>query len=435
MTRRLVVVSVDALSVDNWNDVLTLPTFKSLIESGAYSNQLSSVFPTVTYAVHATMVTGMFPENHGILHNHPLQPFVPEKEKQWYWYRRDLRAQPIYDVARIHGLTTAAFLWPTTGRAKIHYNLPEIVALKGENQALKVLRNGSTLYCMELELRFRHIRQGIGQPYLDDFTTACAVHTIKTRRPHLTMVHLIDLDDRKHYYGTKSGEAKAALERMDRRLAEIIAATKAAGTYAETTFLVVGDHGQLDVNTRVRPNILLREAGLQGQESGSTELRAYLQCNGGSAYLYVKDGDVDTRALAIAALEAASAASKWGIERVLTGECLAALRVGSGIAAAVEAKTGVTFEEAFDEPAILEIPPTVGKFANHGYSLDKPNYTCVFIGAGPAVTRRGVLGPLHMVDLAPTMAQVLGIPFPGCDGTAIAGVGAAAQVKVGKYGS
>ncbi len=59
----------------------------------------------------------------------------------------------------------------------------------------------------------------------------------------------------------------------------------------------------------------------------------------------------------------------------------------------------------------------------------------MFIGAGPAVARRGALGPLHMVDIAPTMAQVLGIPFPGCDGTAIAGVGAAAQVKVGKYGS
>ncbi|MBT9156940.1 MAG: hypothetical protein DDT37_01937 [Firmicutes bacterium] len=146
MIRRLVVISIDALSIDNWNEVLTLPTFKSLIESGVYSNQLSSVFPIVTYAVHANMVTGMFPENHGILHNHPLQPFVPEKEKQWYWYHRDLRAQPIYDVARIFGLTTAAFLWPTTGRAKIHYNLPEIVALKRENQALKVLRNGSTLY-------------------------------------------------------------------------------------------------------------------------------------------------------------------------------------------------------------------------------------------------------------------------------------------------
>ncbi|MBT9156939.1 MAG: hypothetical protein DDT37_01936 [Firmicutes bacterium] len=91
------------------------------------------------------------------------------------------------------------------------------------------------------------------------------MHTIKTRRPHLTLVHLIDLDDRKHYYGTKNGEAKAALERMDRRLKEIIAATRAAGTYAETTFLVVGDHGQLDVNTRVRPNILLRAAGLQGK--------------------------------------------------------------------------------------------------------------------------------------------------------------------------
>ncbi|MBT9177143.1 MAG: hypothetical protein DDT20_01473 [Firmicutes bacterium] len=138
---------------------------------------------------------------------------------------------------------------------------------------------------------------------------------------------------------------------------------------------------------------------------------------------------------AIAALKEACATGQWGIERVFTGECLATLRVGSGIAAAVEAKTGVTFEEAFDEPAQIEIAPAVGKFANHGYSLDKPDYTCVFIVAGPAVARQGDLGPLHMVDIAPTMAKVLGIPFPGCDGTAIAGVGASAQVVVGKHGS
>ncbi|MBS3984354.1 MAG: alkaline phosphatase family protein [Selenomonadales bacterium] len=423
MTRRLVVVSVDALSIDNWSQVESLPTFRSLIENGASSRELYSVFPTLTYAVHATIVTGMYPKNHGILHNHPLQPFVPEKEKQWYWYRRELRAQPIYDVARIHGLTTAAFLWPTTGKANIDYNLPEIVALKGENQALKVLRNGSFLYCLELELRYRHVRKGIGQPYLDDFTTACAVHTLKARRPHLTLIHLIDLDDRKHYFGTKSQEAQAALERMDRRLAEIIAATKEAGTYADTTFLVLGDHGQLDVDTRVRPNLLLSAAGLQMGEGTGTNWRAYLQCNGGSAYLYVRDGDAEARDQAISALEVACAAGAWGIERVYTGDSLAALCVGGGIAAVIEAKRGVTFEEAFAEPSVASIAPAQGKYANHGYSLSKPNYTCVFVAAGKGVARRGDIGEMRMVDIAPTMAKILRLPFPSCDGQAMAGFG------------
>jgi len=334
-----------------------------------------------------------------------------------------LRAQPIYDVARIHGLKTAALLWPTTGKARIHYNLPEIVALKGENQAVKVLRNGSMLYCLELELRFRHVRKGIGQPYLDDFTTACAVHTLKTRRPHLTLIHLIDLDDRKHYFGTQSPQAQAALERMDRRLAEIIAATKAAGTYAETTFLVLGDHGQLDVNTRVRPNILLREAGLQWKSRDSMSWRAYLQCNGGSAYLYVQPGDSEAREQALTTLLAAAQDEKWGIERIYTGDDLTALRVGRNIAAVVEAKTGYTFEEAFDEPASTDFPNPAGKYANHGYSLSKPNYTCIFIAAGAGVARQGSLGPLRMVDVAPTMANILRLPFPSCDGTAIPGLG------------
>ena len=423
MSKRLVVISVDALSVDNWEQVNSLPTFRALLEQGAFSRELRSVFPTLTYAVHTTMVTGVHPATHGILHNNPLQPLVPEKEKAWYWYSRVIRAQTIYEVASAHGLRTAALLWPVTGGANINYNLPEIAALPGENQALKVRRHGSPLFCLELELRFGRLRSGASQPALDNFVTASAVHTLRTKRPDLMLIHLIDLDDKKHYFGTDSLEARQALERMDSRLAAIIGATKAAGTFAETAFLVIGDHGQLNVDYRVRPNNLLREQGLINLDGGKSEWRAYVQCSGGSAYLYVREGDLAAHEKAMAILLEAAGEDKYGIEAVHGPAAFPDLCGAHGIAAVIEARQGYYFDEAIAEPTVHYITAPGKQYATHGYSPHKPDYTCLFIAAGNGVLRRGDLGALEMVDIAPTMANLLGLPFSRRDGRPIAGLG------------
>lgn len=79
-----------------------------------------------------------------------------------------------------------------------------------------------------MEMKYGKIRQGIQQPYLDDFTTACAVDTIKNKKPELFMLHLIDLDDSKHLKGTKGSHIDDVLSRMDRRIGAIINATKEA---------------------------------------------------------------------------------------------------------------------------------------------------------------------------------------------------------------
>ncbi|HHU19358.1 MAG TPA: hypothetical protein GXZ58_03805 [Bacilli bacterium] len=97
----------------------------------------------------------------------------------------------IYDALKANGLTSAGILWPVTAKSSITYNLPEVVAINGENQALKVLKNGSPLFCLGLELKYGRIREGTSQPYLDDT---------------------------KHAYGTKGQAVDNVIERMDKRL-------------------------------------------------------------------------------------------------------------------------------------------------------------------------------------------------------------------------
>lgn len=145
----------------------------------------------MTYVVHSTMVTSVYPDKHGVRHNNPLQPFVEANNQAWHWYRDDLNVPTIYDALKANGLTSAGILWPVTAKSSITYNLPEVVAINGENQALKVLKNGSPLFCLGLELKYGRIREGTSQPYLDDT---------------------------KHAYGTKGQAVDNVIERMDKRL-------------------------------------------------------------------------------------------------------------------------------------------------------------------------------------------------------------------------
>ncbi len=416
IARHLIVVSYDAFSEDNWSYASSLPNLSKLIQAGAHSTKLRSVFPTLTYVVHTTIATGVYPNKHGIFNNNPLQPFVPEEEQTWFWYRDAIQAPTIYDAAHEQGLRTAGLLWPVSGRSSIHYNLPEIRAIKNENQALKILRSGSALYCLGMELKFGRTRQGIAQPNLDDFTTQCAVDTIKHKKPNLLMLHLIDLDDTKHAYGTDSEQVRDAITRMDRRIGDLMRAVQEAGIADDTVFLVIGDHGQFNVKRRVHLNNLLRDKGLIFEENGLLRWRAYFQCGGGAAYLHIQPGDEEAEQLALAALADYMQDDASGIERLYTGDELDAAYASRVARVMLDAKLDYSFDESLSEHLIEDLEAQGIKHATHGYSPDREGYRCNLVISGKGVKSGYSLGDVQMVDIAPTMARVLGIRFEKCDG-------------------
>ena len=404
--KHLVVISYDAFSEDNWEKASKLPNLAKLIANGAYTTKLKSVYPSLTYPAHTTMVTGVYPAKHGIYHNNPFQPFVEEKDQKWFWFKKEIKVPAIYDALQAQGLKSAAILWPVTGRAAIRYNLPEIRAIKNENQALKVLKNGSPLYCIGMESKFGRIRRGIEQPYLDNFTTKCAVDTILRKKPNLLLLHLIDLDDAKHQHGTESREIEKVLIRMDKRLGEILNAVTAAGIKENTVFLVVGDHGQITIRYKVKLNQLFRERGLIYEENGRLKWRAYLQSAGGAAYLHIKENDQEAERLALDILNKAIAEESYGLEGLCT----------DSFPYLLEAKKGYCFEDGLDGPVVTDLKKQGINYATHGFSPDKPGYRCNLVIAGDCIKPGCQLGEIQMVDLAPTMASILGIDFYNCDG-------------------
>lgn len=414
--KHLVVISYDAFSEDNWEKASGLPNLSKLIKNGVYSTELKSVYPTLTYVVHTTMVTGVYPDKHGICHNNPFQPFIREEEQEWFWFKKDVKVPAVYDALKQHKMKSAGLLWPVTGKASLDYNMPEIRAIRNENQALKILRNGTPFYCIRLDKKFGHLRKGIEQPYLDDFTTACAVDTIKRKKPNLLLMHLIDLDDAKHNYGTDSPEIEQVLIRMDKRLGDIMKAAEEAGLKEDTVFLVVGDHGQINVRYKVRLNQLLKEKGLIYEENGEMKWRAYVQNAGGAAYLHLKENDHEAEKLALNILKEAMSDESYGIERIYTRTELEHYPAAPFTGYMLEAKKGYCFEDTPDGPVVTDLEEQSIKYATHGYLPDKPEYQCNMVISGDCIKDQYQLGEIQMVDIAPTIANILGIDFSQCDG-------------------
>lgn len=258
MTKHLFIISLDALGSLDLKDMSELPVLHELIQNGTHIEEVTTIYPSLTYPAHTSIITGHYPKTHGIVNNTRIQP---EKDSpDWYWYKKAIQVPTLYELAKEKQMTTAAFLWPVAAKSGIDYNIAEIFPNRfWLTQMMVSLNSSSPLFLIDMERKFGNLRNGINQPALDDFLTAGVVDTIKTKKPNLLLAHLVDMDSMRHAHGVHSVEAKEALKRHDNRLGQIIQATKEAGIYENTVFAVLGDHYQIDVTHAIRLNLLFAE--------------------------------------------------------------------------------------------------------------------------------------------------------------------------------
>ncbi|WP_010677516.1 alkaline phosphatase family protein [Bacillus timonensis] len=426
LTEHLLVISFDCLSSLDFPIIKELPHFKKLLEHASFCRNVETIYPSVTYPCHATIVTGKFPRNHGIVNNTFLQP--GRLSPDWYWHRRHIRGTTLYDEAKKAGMKTAALLWPVTAKANIDYNMPEIFANRPwHNQIFVSLFNGTPIYQLEMNRKFGHLRNGLNQPELDNFVLESTVETIKTKKPNLMLVHFVDLDSQRHYHGFSSDEAMEALRRHDERLGKIMNALKESGIFEKTTIVALGDHSALDESKAVKLNVLLRKSGLITVNSDGKiiDWKAYCKSCDGSAYIYMKDKD-DTvvkdkvKVLLTNLIENEDS----GIERILSSSEAKEKGADDKAAFMIEARLGYYFKEQHDGEYIdyIQVEDVREKrytFASHGYSPEKENYTTMVIASGKGIRPNIEIPSMHLIDEGPTFARLLGLNLGQTDGRVI----------------
>ncbi|WP_254924585.1 hypothetical protein [Paenibacillus odorifer] len=163
-------------------------------------------------------------------------------------------------------------------------------------------------------------------------------------------------------------------------------------------------------------NNLLQEKGLIYEENGEMKWRAYLQCGGGAAYLHIRQGDEEAEQIALAVIGDHMRDESSGIEKLYARDELDYFHVGQTTKYMLEAKRDYCFDESMNEPTIVDLDKQGVKFATHGYSPDKDGYRCNLVVSGEKIRNGHPIGDIEMVDIAPTMAKILGIDFNPGDG-------------------
>lgn len=118
LTDYLIIISFVCLSSLDFPMFQELPNFNELLQRGSYCKNVETIYPSVTYPCHATIVTVKFPKNNGVINNTFLQPRRPSPD--WFWHRHQVKGTTLYDETKKNGMTTA--------KAAIDYNMPEVFA-------------------------------------------------------------------------------------------------------------------------------------------------------------------------------------------------------------------------------------------------------------------------------------------------------------------
>src|SRR4051812_33235456 len=83
------------VSLDGWRwdyiDRYPTPNLKALAAHGVHATALIPSFPVLTFPNHYTIVTGLYPEHHGIVANTMQDPSLPERFTQSSQTAKDAR--------------------------------------------------------------------------------------------------------------------------------------------------------------------------------------------------------------------------------------------------------------------------------------------------------------------------------------------------------
>jgi predicted AlkP superfamily pyrophosphatase or phosphodiesterase len=418
-----VLISLDGLYPEIYRRApelgVQVPNLERLVREGTSADGLLGIFPTATYPSHTSLITGVRPAVHGVVANTVFAPGVADAP--WYWFADSVRVRTLPGAVARAGLAVGVSNWPAlVGSPDVRWHLPEIWSLgSGDAKSGDKTRRWATPGLVEeVERRFgpwSDERFEWGRQ--DDRITDGAVVLIEAKRPALLLVHLVEVDHVLHETGRNSEAALRAFETADRQIGRILAALDGAGLQDSTHVVVVGDHGFANVHTEFRPNAALAAAGL---EVGSANWRVRVRTTTAAAALYARgpsEGDPARRASDV--LRRLASGRYAGVFEVLSTAEVERYGTFPGSVLVLACRPGYSFSGR-DRGEVLAASGSRGM---HGYRPEDPLMHSGFVARGPRFPTGLRVPLLRMLDVAPTLAAVLGCDLgPAVEGIVVPGL-------------
>ncbi len=367
----VVLVSLDGFRYD-YPKLYGAPHLDAIAKDGVTApDGMLPAYPSVTFPNHYTLVTGLYPEHHGIV----AMSFYDPARKQRYafnnpatatdgsWYR----GVPLWSLAEKQGMRSACFFWPGS-EAEIAGERPSYY-LKYDD-------------ALPDEERVDQVVDWLKLP--------------EAKRPHFITLYFAEADHAGHKFGPDAPETRDAVRHLDSVVGTL--RMKLAKLHLPIDLVVVSDHGMAaEQGDWIN---LDQYADFTGVET--VGMLMYPQTEEAAAKLYSKLRIVSDKFTVYRR-------NKMPADLDYTGEP----RIGDPVV--VPTGPYSIRVHAFAGPA-QDHPPNKGV---HGYnSLMMPQMHAIFYAEGPDIRAGVTLRSFENVNLYPFVAEILGLSAPDTDGSA-----------------
>jgi ectonucleotide pyrophosphatase/phosphodiesterase family member 5 len=222
-TPYVILISFDGFRWDYVERGIT-PNFKKLADDGVSASSLMPVFPTKTFPTHYSIVTGLHPENHGIISNSFFNPHnnaqfglgLPEALQDANWYQ----GEAIWETLERNGIRTASYFWPGS-ELNLEYRRPTYFHNYDHNR-----------------------------PHIDRIEGVIEWLSLPENvRPRFITLYFHDVDSEGHRSGPDSDETDITIALADSLLGILLQRLEDIDMLDKTNIIIVSDHGMTEVSS------------------------------------------------------------------------------------------------------------------------------------------------------------------------------------------
>ncbi len=296
------IVGLDVSHLDSLSQ--KYPNISSLFENDGEYGYMKPVFPSVTCTVQASILTGKYPKEHGIISN---GFFDRENLKTLFWEQSTnlVQSEKIWDTLKNKNnmLKTALLFWQNS----MYSNNDYIVTPRPIH-----LENGQMdMWCYSKPVNYYEaISKEVGEfnlmnywgPFASikssEWITKSVQYTIKNHRPNLMYAYFPQLDYTAQKFGHSSPQVSDDLKQIDDCVGNIIEKVKETGIFDDTQFILLSEYRFNDVKDAIPINRTLREKGLlqvrtiRGKEYIDYEYSdAFAMVDHQIAHIYIKNNN------------------------------------------------------------------------------------------------------------------------------------------------
>jgi predicted AlkP superfamily pyrophosphatase or phosphodiesterase len=364
---------------------LNIPTIQALRSRGSYAVGIESVFPTQSVPAYASMITGSPPADHGLTSDYSFDQESASISVEPHKLAGEIKIETIFDLARRANLVTAAVGFPGAG-APIMFNQPDVAA--------------------------------------DFVKAAAAAEIIERHCPNLLMVNFTSFDEAQRRHGLLSAESIKAMEAIDDFVKKIIDAAEKFEMAEEATFILVSDSGSSKIEKEFNPNVLLAKKGwLTSDGQGRvTSWLAVAQSFGGSAAVFVKDPKDEKFIREVETFFTQHAEKPDSpIWRIITRREATKLGADPRVALYLDAAPLYAITAKTTGSPVTNLSKGADR-AVRGYAPSRVEMRALFVIAGKGIKSGAQTPYARLIDVAPTVARLLGLEMKTARGRVISEV-------------